>query len=236
MIVAIHQPNYLPYYGYFHKIKYSDVFVFLDNVLYSKNSYINRNKIKGPHGSFWLTVPIVRKNVFNMKILDVKIADNINWRNIHLKSIYYHYKKSNFLNNHFKFFEDIYEREWLFLSEVNKRIITYIAEVLNLKTKFMNASDLEVQGKNTELLIDICTKIGADTYLSGQGGKIYQDEKKFKANNIEVIYQNFSHPKYKQLFGEFIPNLSIVDMLFNENKFIEANEHDTVMRVRKLNI
>ena len=222
MIVAIHQPNYLPYYGCFHKIKHSDIFVFLDNVLYSKNTWINRNKIKSSMGTVWLTVPVERKNVLETRICDVKIANDKNWQKKHWKSLMYNYGKAKHFGKYSTFFKNIYSREWTYLSELNECLIRQISEFLNLKTKFIRASELGIHGTGTEHLIDICKKVGADTYFSGQGGKFYQDEKKFRLNSIKIMYQKFEHPIYKQLFGEFIPNLSIVDMLFNEGKFLTS--------------
>ena len=167
-----------------------------------------------------MTVPVVRKNVLQTRICDVRIANDQDWREQHWKSLMYNYKKAEYFNKYASFFREVYSREWVYLSELNEYLIRNICKFLNLRTDFVRASDLDVKGTSTDLLINICKKVGADTYLSGQGGRSYQNEKKFRMNNIKVVYQRFEHPVYKQLFGDFVPNLSIVDLLFNEGRFL----------------
>jgi hypothetical protein len=217
MIVAIHQPNYLPYYGYFHKIQNSDVFVFLDNVLYTKNSYINRNRIRTPKGWSWLTVPVQRKGSSNNEIRSITISNNVNWRKKHSLSLKYNYSKAKYFSRFHSLLE-VYEKEWTYLAELNIYLIKLICSLLGIKCNFIRASELNVSGSKTDLLIDICKAVGGDVYLSGQGAKGYIEEKKFERSNIKLIYDKFEHPKYEQVFEGFIPNLSIVDILFNVGK------------------
>jgi hypothetical protein len=214
MIISIHQPNYFPYYGYFNKIKYSDVFVFLDNVTFSKNSYINRNKIKTSDGVKWLTVPIINDNILNTKIKDVNIFGSV-WKHKHIKTIEYNYSKSINFCSVYDILTDIYKKDWKNLSDLNTYIISNICNLLEMKPNFVWASKLDVSGKSTHLLADICEELKADTYLSGSSGKNYIEDKIFSENNIKVIYQKFKHPVYNQRYGNFVENLSILDMLFN---------------------
>jgi hypothetical protein len=212
MIISIHQPNYLPYYGYFNKIKNSDIFVFLDNVPFSKNSYINRNRIKTHDGIKWLTVPVINNNILNTEIKDVKIFDN-NWKWKHLKTIETNYKKTPNYIPIYDLLENIFAIKWDNIASLNETVITDICKYLNIKTTFVLASNLGVSGKSTDLLLNICKELKADTYLAGSSGINYIEEKKFTDSNISLIYQTFEHPIYNQHYGEFVYNLSILDML-----------------------
>ncbi|HEC91837.1 MAG TPA: hypothetical protein ENI51_02415 [Candidatus Atribacteria bacterium] len=214
VIVGIHQPNFLPWLGYFYKIDRSDVFVLLDNVQYTKNSFINRNRIKTPQGAIWLTVPVSFR--FGQLINEVKINNKTNWREKHLKTLEMNYKRAVFFEDVFKIIKEIYYlKDWQNLSDFNIRLISAMLSYIGLDKALIKSSSLDVKGKSTELHIQIIKKVGGNIYLSGFGGKKYQEEKLFKKERIELVYYNFSHPTYKQLWGDFIPNLSIIDLLFN---------------------
>ena len=215
MIVAIHQPNYFPYYGYFHKIKSSDLFVFLDNVTYSKENFTNRNRVKTPQGEKWLTVPIFKKGILEMEIKDVSIMNTDDWRRSHFGIIRDSYRKSRYFHPYENIISSIYRKEWDNLCDLNIFITEKLSSVLGISAKFVRASELDVHGKKADLIFDICKTLGADTYYCGVSGKKYNDEQKFKDSNIKVIYQEFVHPIYEQPYGDFIPNLSILDLFFN---------------------
>jgi len=220
MIIAIHQPNYLPYYGYFHKIQKSDLFVFLDNVPYTKNSYINRNRIKTAQRWSWLTVPIESKDVLKRAIRKVKISNVTNWQKKHWKSLKYNYRKAKHFDEYKDFFKEVYGKKWVYLADLNEYLIKKVCSFLEIECNFLDASELDVSGSKTDLLINICETVGADTYLSGQGGKGYLEEEKFRLCDINLRYQEPKQPKYTQLFGDFTPYLSIVDMLFCEGRLL----------------
>lgn len=214
MIVAIHQPNFIPWLGYFRKMVESDVFIMLDNVQYTKNSFINRNKIKTPQGDMWLTVPVAFK--FGELINEVKINNESNWRKRHLKTLEMDYKKTEFFEQIVGLIEEIYYyKDWQNLCEFNTALVKSIAFYLGLDKKIVNASDLKVHGKSTELLIQIVKQVNGETYLSGSGGTKYQEEDTFVREGIGLQYCGFVHPIYPQQWGDFIPNLSIIDLLFN---------------------
>lgn len=216
-VIAIHQPNFLPWLGYFYKILKSDIFVFLDNVQYTKNSFINRNKIKTSKGELWLTVPVSFN--FGDKINEVRINNSLDWRDKHLKTLEVNYKKSYYFKEIYDLIKSTYyKKDWLYLKDLNIDLILTICEYLNLKRKFINASELGVEGRSTELLISIVKNVGGDIYLSGFGGANYQDILSFEKVGIKLIYYDFKHPIYKQLWGDFMPNLSIIDLLFNYSK------------------
>lgn len=217
MIITIHQPEYLPYLGFFERISKADAFVILDNVQYQKNAFINRNKIKTSQGWQWLTVPIKNREALR-NINETEINNETNWRESHWKALLYNYKKAPYFEKYANFFEEAYKKNWNLISNLNTYLIGGILDILEIKKEIKIASDLNVKGKSDDLLIDICQKLGGDVYFSGLGGKDYMDLERFKKNNIEVIFHDFAPPIYKQQFGEFIPNLSIIDFIFNDSK------------------
>lgn len=219
MRLSVHQPQYLPWLGYFHKIYSSDVFVFLDDVQYKKREYQNRNRIRTRNNSIWLTVPVLTNEDSYPNISDVRIDNSQDWRNSHWKSVYLNYSRALFFKKYSDFFEDLYKREWDTLVGLNIYIIRHINTILGITTPIYLSSQLNTKTKGTERIIDICKSLQADTYLSGMGGKDYLEEDKFRANSIELVYQDFVHPVYNQLNmrdeKDFIPNLSIIDLIFN---------------------
>ncbi|MBS3055940.1 MAG: WbqC family protein [Candidatus Aenigmarchaeota archaeon] len=214
--VTIHQPNYIPWIGFFNKIKMSDTLIILDTVDYSKNSVHNRNKIRTPKSWMYLTIPIPK--IYHRKPLyDVRIEDN-KWMSKHWKSILTNYSNAEHFKKYKDFFENLYSMKHESLVELNEKIIHYICQELGLKPRIIKSSDIGVDQnlKKTEMLLNILRKVNATTYISGSGGKKYIDTDTFK--NIKLEFQDFTHPVYKQCFEGFIPNMSIIDMLFNNGK------------------
>ena len=213
MIVTIHQPNYLPWIGFFHKVLLSDTFVILDDAEYSKNGFINRNKIKTPNGGIWLTLPAQAKE--HELISEVKLATNIRWAKKHWQAIENNYSNCHYFAKYSDYFKEIFEKDWSFLSELNIELIGAILKILDIKSKIVRSSELEIKTKRTQRLVDICKKLDAKVYIAGQGGKDYLNEGLFKKNNVKLVYQEFEHPKYPQKFGEFEPYMSVIDLIFN---------------------
>jgi hypothetical protein len=213
--VVILQPMYLPWLGYFEQIYRSDVFVFYDDVQYEKNSWQNRNKIKTPNGWQWLTVPVSRKNLFGKLIYEVEINNQIPWKRKHLKALQVNYSRSPYFNKYIKYFEKIYSKDWQYLADLNIKLIKTICQILGLKREFIRSRELNIKGEQSERLVKICQSFNADLYFSGQSAKNYLKEDLFFKAGIKVEYQNYKHPQYPQLFGEFIPYLSVIDLLFN---------------------
>ena len=210
-VVAIHQPNYLPWIGYFHKLYRSDVFVFLDDVEYSSSSWINRNRIKTPDGWTWLTVPV---HGSDEPIADVEIADDA-WRETHRKSLQQNYGKAECFDEFVGIFEETYDRSWRSLCELNVFLVRTIADRLGLECRFVRSSALDVDAAKSERIVRLCEEVGADRYLSGEGARSYNDREQFEAADVALEYQPFDHPRYEQRFDDFVPNLSIVDVLMN---------------------
>lgn len=215
MIISVHQPQYLPWLGYFHKIYNSDAFVFLDNVQYKEREYQNRNRIRIKEGSMWLTVPVLKGDAPYPNISDVRIDNFQGWRERHWRAISVNYSHSPFFARYGGFFEDLYKKDWAFLVDLNIAIINYILDSLGIKKPIYFESKLNIKTMSTGRIIDICKALKADTYLSGTGGKDYLDEKAFDTNGIKLVYQDFKHPEYSQRHTPFMPFMSAIDLLFN---------------------
>jgi hypothetical protein len=212
-ILAAHQPNFLPWQGYFEKMARCDVFVILDNVQYEKDSFTNRVKIKTPKGTQWLTMSI--KNKYPQLINEVEFANFTKDRDRILKTIELNYKKAPGFKTIFPLIERMLSGDWKNLSGFNTSLIYDLGKGLYIKPKLEVASSYKIEGQSTERLINLCKYFGADTYLSGYGAKDYQEEEKFKKEGIKLEYLKFDNPPYKQLWGEFVPGLSIIDYLLS---------------------
>lgn len=217
MVVTIHQPEHLPWLGFFDKVRQADCFVILDQVPYRKNYFQNRNRIRSATDALWLTVPVRVAGRFGQPIKDVRVdgEGNPRWRQRCWGRLMQAYRKAPFFNNYAPFFEQLYRTEWQWLAELNEAIIEYLLSVLQIRVRCAKASALGVRGAKGELIHNICTALGADAYLSGISGREYLDLKRFEADGIEVMFQEFHHPVYRQLYEPFIPCLSTVDLLFN---------------------
>jgi len=214
MIVAVHQPQYLPWIGYFHKIDTADVFVLLDNVQFKKNEWQNRNKIKTAQGWQWLTVPVLYK--YHQLINEVPINNRVNWQHKQRQSILSNYKKAPHYDLLEPFFAEIFSSSWEIISHLNIGVVRRLTEILGIDTPLHVASELgEFPEHPDERLIAIAEHLGAETYLAGAGGREYMDLKKYDEAGITVMFQDFRHPAYDQLFGEFEPFMSVIDLIFN---------------------
>lgn len=216
--ISIQQPEHLPWLGFWDKVRQVDEVVLLDNVKFKKKYFENRNKIKSAKKPIWLNVPVLTKGNSEIKINEVEIDTSQDWGAKCFKSLERCYMKSKYWGDYFSLFYELYHKEWTNLIDLNLHIIRFLAEEFGINKKFYLASDLKPEGASTELLLDICKKVGADCYLSGANGKKYLKEDLFKNHNIEVEYQNFNHPVYPQLYGDFAAGLSSIDLLFNCGK------------------
>jgi hypothetical protein len=212
--VVIHQPNYFPYSGFFHKLSLADTFVMMDDTQYDKK-FTNRNRIIVPNGWIWITVPIKKEQKFQSNKL-IEINNNLDWKKTHWQKIQRSYSNAKFFNLYKDYFDSLYKKEWDLLFELNYETLTKTIEWLDLKIEIIKESELNVSGNSTDRLVNICKSVGAETYVSGIGGKEYMNENIFEKNKIKLEYQQFLHPEYPQHFSEtFIPNLSIIDLLVN---------------------
>ena len=218
MILSGHQPGYLPFIGLFHKIAISDKFIFVDGVQLEKKSWQTRNRIRIKEGWIWLSVPILTASRFSQTVAETEICNDTPWQRKHWKALCLHYGKGPYFKAHAPFFEEVYTRKWTSLADLNKTIIRHLLAVLQIETPVYEQSDFAFKGKKTELLVEMCQALGADTYLSNTGSSVYVDETLFAANGLRHRYQEFAHPVYRQLYEPFIPFLSAIDLLFNEGE------------------
>lgn len=217
-IAAIHQPNFIPWCGYFSKILQADTFIFLDDAQYTKNSYINRNRIKTQHGDLWLTVPVLTSGKSGQLINEVRIDNRKKWQKKHLGTLSQNYKKAPNYNEVFGIIEKHYNEKHDTLLGLNISLIKNICDYLGIKSQFLKSSDINVQGIASERLKNLCHAVNADMYLHGKGGLNYQDEEAFTEAGIKTRFLNFKAKQYSQLWGDFLENLSILDALFNLGK------------------
>jgi|TARA_R100000027_G_C2245750_1_gene93215 hypothetical protein len=222
MIVSIHQPNYLPWLGFFDKIKRSNSFVIFDNVQYprSKGHFGNRNKIKINNGSKWLTVPVEGKS--EMKNFNqISYKDN-GWKKEHLRLIEQFYRKSQYYKMYIEDFKDEFMRDYDNLSDFNTNLINFFLYEFDIETTVYKSSKLVKDNiSGAERIMTILKKLKATKYItgSGPGSKRYINEDDFKKEGIELEWQDYKHKEYKQLNGEFIPYMSALDLLFNKGPY-----------------
>lgn len=224
MIVSIHQPNYLPYLGFFDKMSKSDIFVIYDDAQFNKEDFQHRNKIRIFHGWKWLTVPVEKKP---MPINEIKIRNDLttksmNWSDVHLKNIRDNYKDAPYYTTYENDFEAIYKKSYDKLIELNMEIISFLREAFNIKTKLVFSSELGFTSKSTKRLVEMVEDLGCDVYLSGPMGSDYLDILQFENKGIKIEFQEFVHPLYKQRYEGFIPNMSAIDALFNAGNIFKV--------------
>lgn len=211
-----HQPHYLPWLGFFDKMLLCDAFIIEDNVQFEEQGFQNRTKIKTPSGARWLTVPIKHVGK-SLPINEMTIANEAqpDWAKNHWLALKFNYSRAPYWKKYRGFFERTYSQEWVKLIDLNMHIIKGLMEFLNLEKKPLRmASSIDASGKKSELVLAQCKALGATTLLSGVGARDYLDLQRFEAQGIKVVFQDFKHPIYPQLAGEFVPNLSAVDYLF----------------------
>jgi len=216
MIVTTHQPIFLPWPGFFFKAMKSDCMVLLDNVQFPRGrGWVNRNRLKNEQGELWLTVPVWKKGRGLQIIREVEICYETEWTRKHLKSVRQSYAHAPYLNDYLPTLESIYDKNNHKLAELNLNIIKFLWEALALKTDLYLQSELGVTGKGTELIINICKHLQADTYLTFSIVEKHLDVPLINHSGLQIEFCNFQPPVYPQLWGEFIYNLSTLDMLLN---------------------
>ena len=219
IVVAIHQPNFFPWLGYFDKIARSDAFVVLDNVQFPKTggTWINRVRIMVNGRPTWLTMPVVRAYHGVRLIRDMRINNDVSWRQRVLETISQSYSRAPHFKAVFGFLADAIANPTDNLAEFNLATIRTVAEALGVNpAKLVLGSSLSVEGKSTDLLVAMVKAVGGTAYLCGGGAGGYQDDAKFPEASLELLYQQFQHPVYPQFNArEFTPGLSVIDALMN---------------------
>jgi len=224
MIVGIHQPNYLPYLGFFDKMAKSDIFVIYDDAQFNKSDFQHRNRIRIYHGWKWLTVPVEKKRIpiNEVKIRnEVKTWKGVKWSDAHFRDIHDNYKDAPYYSVYADELMRIYKRNYEKLVDLNMELIRFLMKAFDIDVEIVFSSDLGFTSKSTQKLVEIVEALGGDVYLSGPKGKDYLDVSLFERKGIKVVFQDFKHPVYKQRYKGFVPNMAAIDALFNVGKMPE---------------
>lgn len=219
MIVAAHQPSYLPWLGYLDKVARADVFVVMDDLQYEAGNFQNRNRVKLDRGPAWLTVPL-EHGAQTDRICDKRIANGgsprEHWARRHWTTLVTHYGRAPFFNTYRDELEALYTRPWTRLAELDQHVFDLARRWLGITRPVLQASSLELRGAKTERILDLCRKVGARTYLSGRGGSTgYLDVALLRQHGVEVVWQDFTHPVYPQRYPAqgFVSHLAFLDLL-----------------------
>lgn len=215
MILTAHQPVYLPWLGLFHKIALADRFCIFDIAQYQTKDFNNRNKIKTNAGPIWLSVPVESKDHFSKSLLEVKIINN-GWNRKHFKSIDLAYRKAPFYADYIGKLETVLiGRTYEYLVDLNFATLDLALSALGINVPIVTASDYSFQGCKSDLVLDMCKQLESAIYIFGAQGRDYADVASFNRTGINVYFQDYKHPTYPQLHGQFEPYMSVIDLLFN---------------------
>ena len=216
--LAIMQPTYLPWAGYFSLIDWADTFVFLDDVQFNRQSWQQRNKIKTSDGPIWLTVPVRKTGRRGQMISEVEICNDQPWRRKHRKSIKLNYSDASYWDHHSSFVEQIYEDDWEMLADLNISLIKKLSSRLGIESIFHRSSQLPVEpGGRTDVTVSMCSYFDANEFLSPLGAvDFHAEDDLFSNTDTRIFYQHFDHPEYEQLHGDFESHMSVIDLLLNE--------------------
>lgn len=217
MIVAIHQPNYMPYLGFLDKMRQSDIFVIYDDAPFTDSDFQQRNRIRIHDGFKWLTVPVKKEKVSikEIQIINKTPKNSSHWSKVHFREIHANYSKTDYYIGYEKQVREIYEKRYENLIDLNMCILNFLKKAFDINTKIVYSSDFDFKSSASQKNLDLVKAVGGDTYLSGPMGKAYLEESIFEKEGIEVKYQNFNHPVYKQRYEGFFPNMAAIDALFN---------------------
>jgi hypothetical protein len=221
VILAAHQPHYLPWLGYLDKMAKADVFVVMDDLQYEEQNFQNRNRVKLNHGAGWLTVPLER-GAQSDRICDKRIYNGgsarEHWQHRHWRTLQIHYGKTPYFAQYAGELERVYTSRWERLVDLDLHMLTLARSWLGITVPVLRSSSLGLEGQRTERILDLCRKVGATGYLSGRGGSCsYLDIDLLQRGGTTVVWQSFQHPTYPQrypLLG-FVPRLGFLDVLFN---------------------
>ncbi len=221
MLSAVMQPTFNPWMGYFDLMDQVETFVFLDDVQLSKQGWQTRNRIKTPQGELFLSIPLKRDVATSERLINTaRIADHLDWRLKHLKTIAVAYRKAAFFDEIFPLVEQHYKNPCDLIAEFNITLIRNLSSLLGITTRIMLASEIpNISGRRDERVATICKAIGSNEYISPKGSAEYINSAveggAFAISGIELYYHEYDHPQYPQLYNPFISHLGILDLLFN---------------------
>ncbi|MBT6053524.1 MAG: WbqC family protein [Candidatus Scalindua sp.] len=213
MIITVHQPDFVPWLGFFDRWEKSDLYIVLDDVQFIRRGWYHRDKIKTQNGIKWITVPVHKKGRYHQTIKEVKIDHHENWRQRHLETIQMAYKKAPNFDIVYGRLSEIYNRDHDLLINFNMTLLRLCSKMLGMNTPVVFASEFNVKSTGSRRLVDLVKSVEGKEYLTGSGSKDYLDEELFKQAGINVCWQKFEHPVYKHLHGDFEKKLSVLDFL-----------------------
>jgi hypothetical protein len=214
LILTAHQPAYLPWLGFFHKAALSDVLCIVDSAAYSRYDFVNRNRIKTDAGPMWLTVPVHVQHPAR-RIRELRIAGAA-WQRKHVAAIRQSYGRAPYFDDYAAGLERLLLKPRAFLCELDDDLLRFFLRALKIDVSMIAASDYDFTGRKSDYVLNMCRGVGADTFLFGVRGREYADVDAFRAAGIRPVFQEYRHPQYRQRYGEFVPCLSVIDLLFNE--------------------
>ena len=219
MIVAIHQPHYLPWLGYLHRMAQADLFILLDHVQFERRNYQNRSQIRLDGEARWLTVPVLQRSQ-KERILDKEIDNRDTarpWGRNHFATLKHAYREAGYFSTYAPQLRDILGASWTRLVDLDAAMLGFLREAFDIRTPLVKSSELNVEGAKGDLILSICRELKASALLAGFGGsRGYLDTAAFASHGIEIRYHQFTHPTYKQCgAAPFIPGLASLDLLFN---------------------
>jgi hypothetical protein len=222
------QPGYLPWLGFFDQIARCDLFILYDDLPYTRRDWRNRNRVKTPRGPLWLTVPVVNEGLSRKAIREVEIRDDDHWQRRHWRILQANYARAPHFPDHRHFFAELYARPWRRLVDLDVEIIAYLRAALGIKTDVVLSSTEGLEAAflrsrpervdATDRIRFLCERLGADHFLEGARGRAFLDPARLAAHGITLEFHDYVHPRYRQLFGPFIPYLSVVDLLMNHGE------------------
>lgn len=213
MKVAIHQPDYIPWLGLFYKMYLSDIFIHLDDVQFSNEAAHNFNVIKTPQGALRLKFPVEQH--LGDQINKVRPKDELKWKQKHLRTIEMNYSHARYFKDLFPEFKDVLMADYSDVASLNIAINTFIASKFGITPKFIKSSDLNISTAKEKKVIDLTLAVRGDEYISGLGARAYQVESHFTDNGIKLTYLDYSPISYNQMWGDFLPCMSVLDYIFN---------------------
>lgn len=215
--VVIHQPDFVPYLGFFQRFLSADQFIVLDHVQFvtgTSRSWTHRDKIKTPAGEKWITLSVSKASL-GTPINQIELSTSVDWATANLNLLKQNYRRAPFFDKVFPSVVQLYEAPPRLMADFNLRFIELLMDLLDVRLPWVRSSSLQPEGNSNDLLIDLLGKVGATHYLSGNGARDYMQLERFAQAGIQVVWQQFTHPVYPQQFGAFVPYLSSLDVLFN---------------------
>jgi hypothetical protein len=213
--LVVLQPAYLPWLGFFDQMRRSDVFVYYDDVQFDKHGWRNRNRIKSPGGPLWLSVPVLHHGRGQPRIIDAEIDTRTAWARKHVGTLRQFYSKAPYFKQYLPELEDMLNRPWTHIVDLDIGVAALLAKWLRVSPTVYRSSELGIDGAQSERLLNLCRHFGATRYLSGSAAREYLDVDLFARHDVDVVWQDYDHPVYPQQYGEFVPYLSGIDLVFN---------------------